>query len=457
MNNSKSVSSAIVAAMKDFYDNIFVINVFIFGKITPHINDVVKNIMTFNNGSFSISILNLKSVNESTTRLSASAVILTSRTKNINRFNRHASLVNNAPVRFRFLIYAEDFNRSTLWLPNYNVSGQLKYGNITQFEYFIVENENHSIDLKAIRSFSEVACHETQFLTLDSFDVENQRWNRSLKTFEHDKQFHGCRLSFLVVYSNLFQFRDFIPKVPELKNEKAKTMNEVLFSSNKSDLQYDGLLFEVIVRMQKISNFTLIFKIIDPNVDISKQITLDRTIDKYIMVRYTSEFSFAPEFFLSQSIATDRYQFVFTPTVSFSNFEKLFLCFDRATWIVIGLIFGITFLSIFIVNQMPQSIQDIFYGTKVRMPSYNVLGTFFGISQQRLPRESFARCLLIFFVFFCFMVRTLYQSMMFDFIATDMRKPIPDSFDEIIAQNYTIVHFGGVNKSEIVANPYSSR
>jgi hypothetical protein len=72
-------------------------------------------------------------------------------------------------------------------------------------------------------------------------------------------------------------------------------------------------------------------------------------------------------------------------------------------------------------------------------PAYNALGIFFGISQLQLPRESFSRFILLLFIWFCLIFRTCYQSMMFEFMTSDMQKPLPASIEDLRDMNYTIV------------------
>lgn len=73
------------------------------------------------------------------------------------------------------------------------------------------------------------------------------------------------------------------------------------------------------------------------------------------------------------------------------------------------------------------------------MAGFNAMGQFFGIGQTKLPREFFSRCILLLFIWFCLMFRTCYQSMMFEFITSDMRKPTPETFEDLVKYNYTIV------------------
>lgn len=72
------------------------------------------------------------------------------------------------------------------------------------------------------------------------------------------------------------------------------------------------------------------------------------------------------------------------------------------------------------------------------MPAHNAVGIFFGIGQTKLPEEYFSRFLLLLFIWFCLMFRTCYQSKNFEFITSDMRKPMPETFEDLAYWNYTI-------------------
>jgi hypothetical protein len=89
----------------------------------------------------------------------------------------------------------------------------------------------------------------------------------------------------------------------------------------------------------------------------------------------------------------------------------MLLPFDEETWLYLNILLAFTFITIFIVNQMPQFVQDEFYGKGVNTPAVNSLMAIFGIGQSKLPQNNFARILFINFVVFCFIMRTAYQGM----------------------------------------------
>jgi hypothetical protein len=129
---------------------------------------------------------------------------------------------------------------------------------------------------------------------------------------------------------------------------------------------------------------------------------------------------------------------VITEAELYKPYEKILLPFDGLTWYLLLMTFGIAFGAIFAVSRLSRRWQDVVYGQGVRMPAYNVVGTFFGISQMRLPRTFFARFILINFIWFSLIFRTAYQGVFFELFTTDMHKPQPKTFNDLIKRNYTI-------------------
>ncbi|KAG5667899.1 hypothetical protein PVAND_015864 [Polypedilum vanderplanki] len=74
-----------------------------------------------------------------------------------------------------------------------------------------------------------------------------------------------------------------------------------------------------------------------------------------------------------------------------------------------------------------------------KRPGYNALGVFFGVAFLGLPRKTLSRYILIIYIWFCLIIRTCWQSMMFELMTSDMRKPLPQTLDDLRELNYTIV------------------
>jgi hypothetical protein len=125
-----------------------------------------------------------------------------------------------------------------------------------------------------------------------------------------------------------------------------------------------------------------------------------------------------------------EFKYLVTPNEFYTNYEKLIMPFDMATWVLLWMTFGLTFVIIFVINRMPKKFRVAVYGDRVNMPTYNAVGVFFGIGQTRLPKENFSRILLLLFIWFCLIFRTCHQY---------MRKPLPETLDDLRDQNYTVI------------------
>jgi hypothetical protein len=113
--------------------------------------------------------------------------------------------------------------------------------------------------------------------------------------------------------------------------------------------------------------------------------------------------------------------------------------FDRATWAFLLTTLSLTFVIILLVKITPKRFQTIIFGENVNMAGYNALGIFFGIGQTQMPRGNFSRMILILFIWFCLIFRTCYQSMLFEFMTTDIHRPLPQTLDDLRDLNYTVV------------------
>ncbi|KAL7011992.1 hypothetical protein ACKWTF_014556 [Chironomus riparius] len=145
------------------------------------------------------------------------------------------------------------------------------------------------------------------------------------------------------------------------------------------------------------------------------------------------------DFFPTTISLNSHYMFAVTPTEFYNNYEKLWLPFDDFTWFLLLLTFLIAFVAIFVLNFIPERFKLLFYGGPVHSPALNVIHIFFGISQMKLPDASVPRFILMLFITFCLIFRTCYQSELFEFMTSDMRKPPPNDVEDLIMRNYTIV------------------
>jgi hypothetical protein len=115
----------------------------------------------------------------------------------------------------------------------------------------------------------------------------------------------------------------------------------------------------------------------------------------------------------------------------------MFMMFDMDVWISIAITFGIGLVIIQIVNVCCEEIQNLVFGEGVQGPTLNFFGTVFGVAQHRLPLKSFPRFLLMMFLIFCLILRTCHQSMLYELMQKDLRRPEIETIDEAINKGYT--------------------
>lgn len=97
------------------------------------------------------------------------------------------------------------------------------------------------------------------------------------------------------------------------------------------------------------------------------------------------------------------------PGRSLSAYQKLIFPFSNFFWLTIAACFLIGILVIFIVKQKARNIQNFVFGTSTGDPYMNFYSGFFGGAQKILPRRNFARFLLMVFLLYSLIVRSLYQ------------------------------------------------
>jgi hypothetical protein len=239
-----------------------------------------------------------------------------------------------------------------------------------------------------------------------------KQWNSNLEIKEKFQNFHGCPLT--------LAFSPNIIILQELSNSTRSFRN----------------LFEAIAvkgnfRPTFLTNIPRYLK----DYDVIYALPVSTTARTPFVTHYTTQFH------------EEKASFLLTQREPYSAYEKLLLPFDDTTWIFFIAVFLYSFLSIVVINLVSRNFQDMFYGENVKTPAFNVVGTFFGISQTTLPDANFPRILLMTFILYCLVLRTAYQGVLFEYVATDMRKPSPTTIEELYEQGYTVyMHYYMANR-----------
>lgn len=122
----------------------------------------------------------------------------------------------------------------------------------------------------------------------------------------------------------------------------------------------------------------------------------------------------------------------------FSAFEKLFIPFQWSVWIalLITIITGI--VVILVVEYRLKFLRNFLIGSTVRSPMTEMFVHFIGNSSHILPALNFARFILMNFVMFSFVLRSLFQSGIFNFLQSDIRGRQAATVEELVQKGFTI-------------------
>ncbi|KAL7029686.1 hypothetical protein ACKWTF_006320 [Chironomus riparius] len=140
----------------------------------------------------------------------------------------------------------------------------------------------------------------------------------------------------------------------------------------------------------------------------------------------------------SESYYSVPFILIVPPGSPFSSFEKLFRPFQLFVWIFLLLTFIIAFIVILIIKLQKNSVRAFVFGRGNRSPFLNVLIAFVGGSQTQLPQRNFARTLLMIYLLFCLVKRSLYQGALFQFLQVDDRHNEIQSIDELVEKDFKV-------------------
>ena len=124
----------------------------------------------------------------------------------------------------------------------------------------------------------------------------------------------------------------------------------------------------------------------------------------------------------------------------YTSFEKMFRPFHMHTWIAVILLYlaATTFITV-IRCIKSKIIRNMVFGTRNQRPYLNMVEVFLGgtLKEETLPTKNFARTLLMIFILYSLIIRTVYQGSLVRNLQSENRKPSVANIDEMIEKSYT--------------------
>jgi hypothetical protein len=273
---------------------------------------------------------------------------------------------------------------------------------------FGFENENFisivnttTVDLVTGFRFSPGECNSIQYRAINQFSTNNMKWQNENFFPEKYENFHGCPLT--LGYTS----------------ESSTHTSQEIYMSLGVSLNFE-LRAEQVASEEELSRF-----------DITELLV-------YQSLAYLNALS---EF--SSALYSDYLTFSVPAGEPYTQLEKMFLTFDKATWICIGVTLGVALLVIQVINFMSLRLRNFVFGREVQTPTLNIASIFLNGGQHRVPGRNFARFLLMLFVIWSLIIRTCYQSELYKNLQEDLRKPRIQTIDELNEQNLTLLYLSG--------------
>lgn len=349
----------------------------------------------------------IKDIKKFKSDIEKSTIALFCSSQELNDFNEATEIHLSVSKSIKLISFAlEKINKFSLKRSKPHRSS---HQHVIYYE-FVLNNTESSIDLLTMDFFSEANC-KLQLTKINSFDKKSRKWTKTLENYEKFRNFHGCLRAFYVEFGTEMHFpKQNIAKISSFSNQSKVIEN--LLQKGEEFKVFNGFIIDI---MAQKGNFTPFYQI--RTMEFSEKGA--RTVyvpnrgvilpPDEVLTLYSYDGLGARLVHITNVAIDVEYAIVVTPGEPYSPYEKLLLPFDVKTWILLTCTFLIGFVVIFAVNRMSKVVQNIFFGVGNNSAAINIIGTFFGIAQTVVPKNYFARVILVNFVFFCMIFRSGYQ------------------------------------------------
>jgi hypothetical protein len=375
-------SGIVIEAFRDAIQRFYIekerpFEIILYGKSSRHLDEVICGI----GNSFVTSIRRINNENLWNHKINISAVVLMKDATSSTNLRDQASLGNLFPVNFFFLFYfGQEIGDSDF--ENQRVKRQMLYeghNDPLAFAYYLFKiKDKDEMELLTLELFTHINCDVPQPKYVDTY--RNFSWENNLAISERFRNFNKCLISFLIRTDHIEAYEDFEGKI-------------------------QGSFVEIDRILAQKGNFTPEISFCDPDATAN---TCHENFHVIQSIKMHSDM-IKPGYQVTVAFWQRIYIFLITPGERYSQWEKIVLPFDLQTWIYSLTVFAAAFVTTFFVNRMSENVRNLFLGSSSQYPAYNILGTFFGISQTRAPDGNFARMILMIFILFCLIIRTAYQ------------------------------------------------
>jgi hypothetical protein len=287
----------------------------------------------------------------------------------------------------------------------------------------IFKLNNGTIQVRTYFPFHENSCHDTNSIVINEFKRGNFTKNPDNIFSSKIGNLFGCKLRIATSNNSVpFIFAHKLEnETYHLSGRDIKMLNVLSQALNfKIDYVFIGDEGYLLENGTASGPFQLL---LDKKADL---IAADYwlKVNRLQYIDYTTSY-------INQYVA-----FVIPPGAEYTAFEKFFRPLDIYTWICFFVTVIIGFFLIFVLNKNAKRYSEFVFGVGVEEPYLNILIAIVGGSQTTLPFGNFARFILMMFLIFCLVIRTVYTGGLFDSLQQEAFHKEAQSIDEMIQKDY---------------------
>ena len=264
---------------------------------------------------------------------------------------------------------------------------------------FLVNETEKSIELVTGYMFTKDACREYQLKTINRFDADARKWENSVFYPQKYQNFHGCELSIAKVDEN--QSKD---KSALIESIFETVLNAKLVDGDPEEKGLLGIHSDLIREQHEISDDAYSFDVANPHV-------------------------------------IEIHTFAVPPGEPYTDLERMFMMFSVELWIAIGVTLLIGILVTLSLSFVSDVVRKFIAGRDIKSPTMNLVSIFLTGGQVKTPGRNFARFLFTLFVIWSLIIRTCHQSMLFELMQADLRRPPIKSLDKLFESDLTLHYY----------------
>lgn len=292
------------------------------------------------------------------------------------------------------------------------------------YNVFAIYADNNSIVVESFDPFRPGKCNEIATVVVNtfsngSFEKKFQLLNRNMNNL------HGCPIRVSISTTT----EPFV-SVVKLKNGS--------FSYGGEDIRLLNTLAETLNFAAEIKYQSSEGYILDNGTAVGPlKALLDGKVDLSISNWWlkTNRLKF---FDSTTSYLSEPLIIVAPPGRYATSIERLVYAFKFECWTLIFLCLAIGFIVISMVTTRSHKKQAFVFGSGIRSPSLNMFAGFVGGTQTKLPKRNFARFLLIAYLLYSLVVRTVYQASLFQFLQSNHKYGKIKAVQEVIELDFKL-------------------